>query len=72
MANADASGAAHNRRFRRVANRYPMPVNEAYGGDLTAAATDDDATVASWVRSCEANIGIVPRDWVAIGKAEHR
>ncbi len=55
-----------------MANRYPMPVNEAYGGDLTAAATDDDATVASWVRSCEANIGIVPRDWVAIGKAEHR
>ena len=36
-------------RFRRVADRYPMRVNEASGGDLAAAAKDDDATVASWV-----------------------
>jgi hypothetical protein len=70
MTKAEALWAAHNRRFHRVANRYPMRVNEAYGGDLAAAAKDDDATVASWVRSYEANIGIEPRDWVAIGKAE--
>ena len=49
-----------------------MRVNEAYGGDLAAAARDDDATVASWVRSYEANLGIEPRDWLAIGKGERR
>jgi len=58
MANDEASWTAHLTRFRRVADRYPMRVNEAYGGDLAAAARDDDATVASWVRSYEANIGI--------------
>ena len=72
MANDEASWAAHNTRFRRVANRYPMRVNEAYGGDLAAAAKDDDAAVAAWVRVYEISIGLEPRDWVAIGKGERR
>ena len=49
-----------------------MRVNEAYGGDLAAAARDDDAAVAAWVRAYEIAIGLEPRDWVAIGKAERR
>ena len=72
MVNEEATWAAHNTRFRRVANRYPMRVNEAYGGDLAAAAKDDDAAVAAWVRAYELSIGLEPRDWVAIGKAERR
>ena len=49
-----------------------MRVNEAYGGDLAAAVKDDDAAVAAWVRVYEISIGLEPRDWVAIGKAERR
>ena len=45
-----------------------MRVNEAYGGDLAAAAKDDDAAVAAWVRAYELSIGLEPRDWVAIGR----
>ena len=72
MVNEEATWAAHNTRFRRVANRYPMRVNEAYGGELAAAAHDDDAAVAAWVRTYEISIGLEPRDWAAIGKSERR
>jgi hypothetical protein len=33
----------HSARFRRVANRYPRRVAEAYGGDIEAAAADSNA-----------------------------
>jgi hypothetical protein len=39
----------HNNRFRRVANRYPRRVAEAYNGDLARAMADDDETVAATV-----------------------
>ena len=61
---------AHSQRFRRVANRYPCRVAEAYGADIERAANDDDATVAATVAAWEAAHGLQVRDWYALGRAE--
>jgi hypothetical protein len=37
----------HAERFRRVSNRYPRRVAEAYGGDLERAIADSDEQVAA-------------------------
>lgn len=60
----------HSQRFRRMANRYPRRVAEAYGGDIEAAASDDDATVVERVRQWELAHGLEPNDWAAIGREE--
>lgn len=60
----------HSTRFRRVANRYPRTVAEAYGGDVAAAALDSDEEVAERVAAWEAAIGITPLDWPAISASE--
>jgi hypothetical protein len=43
---------AHSRRFRKVSDRYPRRVAEAYEGDLSRAMADTyeqvAATVAAW------------------------
>ena len=59
-------------RFRRVANKYPAIVTNAYNGDTEAAMKDDDDTVAERVREWEISQGREPRDWVAIGRNEGR
>jgi hypothetical protein len=60
----------HSIRFRRVSNKYPHRVAEAYGGDIAAAAADDDATVAERVAEWEAAQGTVVRDWRRQGEFE--
>jgi predicted esterase len=62
----------HTDRFRKVANRYPRRVNEAYSFDIARALADDDETVAATVAHWEAAQGLEPRDWIAIGHAEGR
>lgn len=57
-------------RFRAVANRYPRQVAAAYEGDLARAMEDSDEEVAARVAAWEAEQGLVPRDWYAIGAAE--
>jgi hypothetical protein len=45
----------HATRFRKVSNRYPRRVAEAYDGDLVRAAAESDeqvaASVAAWERA---------------------
>ena len=60
----------HSVRFRKVSNRYPRRVAEAYGGDLRAAAAATDDEVAAKVAAWEADHGLTVRDWVAIGRDE--
>ena len=60
----------HSERFRKVSNRYPLRVTEAYGGDLERAAADSDEKVAETVAEWERAQGLDPRDWVAIGREE--
>ena len=60
----------HSERFRRVSNRYPRRVAEAYGGDLARAAAATDDEVAATVRAWELAHGLKPRDWQAIGRTE--
>jgi len=57
-------------RFRRVSNRYPRRVSEAYGGDVGRAMAESDEQVAATVADWERAHGLVPRDWQAIGAAE--
>lgn len=66
----DRALAAHYKRFWKVSNRYPLRVVDAYDGDLSAAARDDDATVAERVAEWERANGLEPPDWPAIGRAE--
>lgn len=66
----DARAVAHSNRFRTVANRYPLRVTEAYGGDIAAAGRDTDEQVARRVTEWEQAQGITPRDWAAIGRRE--
>jgi hypothetical protein len=61
---------AHNKRFRRVADRYPRRVVEAYGGDFERAAADSDESVAATVAAWEHAHGLPVRDWPAIGAEE--
>ena len=62
---------AHSDRFRKVANRYPRRVAEAYGGDIERAARDSDRRVAATVASFERSHGLDETDWAAVerGKA---
>ena len=63
---------AHSTRFRRVSNRYPLRVNEAYGFDRARALADSDEQVAATVAAWERAEGLEPRDWTAIGRDEGR
>lgn len=62
----------HSERFRRVSNRYPRRVTEAYNGDVTAAAAASDDEVARRVADWERASGLEVRDWYAIGRDEQR
>jgi hypothetical protein len=63
-------GIAHSNRFRRVSNRYPRRVNEAYGFDAARAMSETDEQVAATVATWERAQGLEPRDWHAIGAEE--
>jgi hypothetical protein len=63
----DPLTVAHSERVRRVSNRYPRRVSDAYGGDLGRAMADSDKQVAGTVAAWETSQGLEPRDWVAIG-----
>ena len=69
---ADDARARHSERFRRMSDRYPRRVAEAYDGDLERAAADSDSEVAATVAAWERAHGIEPRDWLAVGVAEGR
>ncbi len=60
----------HSLRFRRVSNRYPRRVAEAYNGDVAAAAASTDEEVARRVAEWERAQGLEPPDWYAIGREE--
>lgn len=61
---------AHSTRFRKVSNRYPLRVTEAYRGDWRAAMAASDEEVASQVEAWEREQGIEPHDWPRIGRDE--
>jgi len=67
---AEALAVAHSIRFRRVSNRYPRRVAEAYGGDLAAAAAATDIEVAEQVARWELANGLPVRSWNAVGEHE--
>jgi hypothetical protein len=60
----------HSNRFRKVSNRYPLRVTEAYEGDLERAMADSDDEVAATVTAWERRQGLRPKDWAAIGAFE--
>jgi len=60
----------HSERFRKVSNRYPRRVAEAYGGDLTRAMTDSDDKVKVTAAASERRQGLEVIDWVAVGEQE--
>jgi len=62
----------HSLRFRRVSNRYPRRVAEAFERDLDRALADSDEQVAATVAAWERGQGLTVRDWVAVGVAEGR
>lgn len=62
----------HSDRFRRVSDRYPRRVAEAYAGDLGRAMADGDEWVAATVAEWERENGLAVADWPAIGRAEGR
>jgi hypothetical protein len=66
------AAVSHSERFRKVSNRYPHVVAEAYGGDLARAARDTDEQVAETVATWERAQGVEVRDWPAIGREEGR
>jgi hypothetical protein len=70
VARVGLDAVLHSIRFRKVSNRYPHRVTEAYGGDIAAAAADDDATVAARVAEWERANGTVVRDWRRQGESE--
>jgi hypothetical protein len=70
MNDTSTRAVVHSERFRRVSNRYPRRVAEAYGGDLERAAADSDAQVAATVAAWERLQGLRPCDWHAIGADE--
>jgi hypothetical protein len=63
-------GRAHSERFRKVSNRYPRRVAEAYDGDIDRAMADTDEQVAATVAAWERRQGLSVRDWTAIGARE--
>jgi len=60
----------YSERFRRVSNRYPRRVAEAYRGDLGRAMTDSDEEVAATVAVWEKGHGLKVTDWITLGKQE--
>lgn len=72
MSESESERLRHAERFRRVSDRYPRRVSEAYGGDLQRAMADSDEEVAAKVAEWERAQGLEPRDWRAIGRAEGR
>jgi len=57
-------------RFRKVSNRYPLRVAEAYDHHLEHAMADSDEQVAATVSAWERRNGMPVRDWHAIGADE--
>jgi hypothetical protein len=57
-------------RFRRVSNRYPRRVSEAYALDHERAMGDSDEQVAATVAAWERTQRLPVRDWPAIGREE--
>jgi hypothetical protein len=70
MPDLDPQAVAHSERFRRVSNRYPRRVAEAYEGDLARAMADTDEQVAATVAVWEKSEDTVARDWTAQGLSE--
>lgn len=64
------TAVAHTNRFRKISNRYPRRVNEAYGFDQARAMADTDQQVAARVAAWEQAQGLPVRDWAAIGRSE--
>ena len=61
---------SYSERFRKVSNRYPRRVAEAYRGDVTRAMADSDKQVAAKVAAWERRHGLTPINWKALGEAE--
>jgi hypothetical protein len=57
-------------RFRKVSNRYPLRVAEAYDHHLDPAMADSDEQVAATVAEWERCHGVPVRDWRAAGALE--
>jgi hypothetical protein len=57
-------------RFRKVSNRYPLRVAEAYHHHLDPAMADSDEQVAATVAAWERRNGMPVRNWAAIGAEE--
>jgi hypothetical protein len=62
----------HSERFRKVSNRYPLRVAEAYKGDLSRALSDSDDQVAATVAAWERRQGLEVTDWEALGAQERK
>ena len=60
----------HSERFRRVSNRYPLRVAEAYKGDLSRALSDSNEVVAATVAAWERRQGLDVTDWALVGEQE--
>jgi hypothetical protein len=60
----------HSERFRKVSNRYPRRVAEAYHGDLGRALSDSDDQVAATVAAWEMRHGLDVTDWALVGEQE--
>ncbi|MBA3400625.1 MAG: hypothetical protein H0U05_01415 [Actinobacteria bacterium] len=60
----------HSDRFRKVSNRYPRRVAEAYEGDLERALTESDEQVATTVAAWERDQGLSAQDWPGYGRWE--
>ena len=58
----------HSNRFRKVSNRYPRRVTEAYEG--ASAMADSDEEVAAKVAAWERRHGLPVRDWYKVGMKE--
>ena len=69
---SESISVAHSIRWRRVSNRYPRRVWEAYGGDIATALASTDADVARTVAAWERQHGLPVCDWYAIGREEGR
>jgi hypothetical protein len=60
----------HSERFRKVSNRYPRRVAEAYEGDLSRALRDSDEEVTATVAAWERRQGLDVTDWALVGEQE--
>jgi hypothetical protein len=67
----DERARRFSERFRKVSDRYPLRVAEAYDYYLDPAMADSDELVAATVAGWERRQGVPVRDWRAIGAEEH-